>query len=217
MADTQHWQHPMNSCLLGKTIMARTGQVMAAAFGIALVLAVLALRGGATTHALRVALKATGLWSFFLFWPAYAGSALADVSGLEASWLRRGREWGLAFASAHLVHVALVIWLYQLSPQPPIPFASAVFFGIGVGFTYLLAGLSWKPCAARVGSAARPIRQIGMNYILAAFGFDFVVGPLLGGQYNLGRIVQYLPPASLLLAAPMLRVARTVRESIRAS
>jgi hypothetical protein len=60
----------------------------------------------------RVALRMTARWSFLLFWVAYAGGALATLFGPALAPLSgRGREFGLAFAAAHLVHIGLVIWL----------------------------------------------------------------------------------------------------------
>jgi hypothetical protein len=44
-------------------------------------------------------------FSFLLFWPAYAGSALWALFGQTFLPLkRRGREFGLAFASVHRPH-----------------------------------------------------------------------------------------------------------------
>src|SRR5262249_46396343 len=57
-----------------------------------------------------VALRVTARWSFFLFWLAYAGGALATLWGQPFTGLaRHGREFGLAFASAQLVHVGLIL------------------------------------------------------------------------------------------------------------
>jgi hypothetical protein len=57
-----------------------------------------------------LALELTARWSFLLFWLAYAGNAVAILFGAQ---LAAGREFGLAFASAHLVHIGLVVWLFH--------------------------------------------------------------------------------------------------------
>jgi hypothetical protein len=49
-----------------------------------------------------------------MFWPAYTGSVLTTLFGPAFEPIkRRTREFGLAFASAHLVHLALVAWLIR--------------------------------------------------------------------------------------------------------
>jgi hypothetical protein len=81
-----------------------------AAFCSALALAVFVLAViGTGTRGTVMALRVTARFSFLLFWFAYAGRALATLFGHRfESVAKRGRELGLAFASAHLVHVALL-------------------------------------------------------------------------------------------------------------
>src|SRR5215472_726439 len=84
---------------------------MGAAFGVALATAAIVLGlNGPDNKSVRLALELTARWSFLLFFLAYAGNALATLFG----WTMlkgRGREFGLSFASAHTVHIGLVIWL----------------------------------------------------------------------------------------------------------
>jgi hypothetical protein len=57
-----------------------------------------------------VALRVTARWSFLLFWLAYTGRAMSTLWGPPFNRLARyGREFGLAFASAHLVHVGIIL------------------------------------------------------------------------------------------------------------
>ena len=85
---------------------------MGAAFLIAFALAAIVLAiFGAGERGTELALRVTARWSFLLFWLAYAGGAMAMLWGQRLGGLaRRRRELGLAFASAHLVHVGLVLW-----------------------------------------------------------------------------------------------------------
>src|ERR1700751_2625498 len=93
---------------------------MGAAFGIALAIAVLVLAlAGSDNKGIRLSLELTARWSFLLFWLAYAGNAVAVLFG-PVRLAGHGREFGLAFASAHLVHIGLVIWLYQISARAPL-------------------------------------------------------------------------------------------------
>src|SRR5580700_5225916 len=81
-------------------------QWMAASLAMALVIAFIAGAAAPAHEKLGMALRATARWSFVLFWLASAGGALASLFGSAFQPLaRRGRDLGLAFASAHLVHV----------------------------------------------------------------------------------------------------------------
>ncbi len=142
---------------------------MGTAFGVALATAATVLGlNGPDNRNIRLALLLTVRWSFLLFFLAYAGNALAILCGWQP--LRgRGREFGLSFAAAHLIHVGLVVWLYQISARPPLGPAGFWFFTVALFFTYLLAALSFGGVKA-LGLLWPPLRFVGMNYILIAFG-----------------------------------------------
>ena len=76
---------------------------MGSAFCAALGLAALTLATlGPGEHGTIVALKVTARFSFLLFWLTYAAGAMTTLFGPAFEPLkRRGREFGLAFASAH--------------------------------------------------------------------------------------------------------------------
>lgn len=185
------------------------------AFCSALALAVLVLVvGGADAHGTITALRVTARFSFLLFWLAYTGRALATLFGQRFEAVARlGRELGLAFASAHLVHVALLVWLYRISTRPPVSEGTFVFFGIGVVWTYLLALFSIKRLAQAIGPAWRILRFIGLDYIALAFFADFVFNPLLAGTFEKGpkAVLQYLPFSILTIVGPILRLAALPR------
>src|SRR5271154_4221259 len=90
---------------------------MGAAFLIALALAGIVLAiFGVGTDGTGLALRATARWSFLLFWLAYIGGAAAKLCGPRLDELaRHGRDLGLAFASAQLVHVGLVLWIIHIA------------------------------------------------------------------------------------------------------
>jgi hypothetical protein len=93
---------------------------MGSAFCAALGLAALTLATlGPGEHGTLVALKVTARFSFLLFWLAYAAGAMTTLFGPAFEPLKRcGREFGLAFASAHLVHLGLVAWLTYIGHAP---------------------------------------------------------------------------------------------------
>ena len=114
-----------------------TASLMWAALLVALALAVIVLViFGVGERGTAIALRATARWSFLLFWPAYAGGAIAWLWPRLNGLARHGRELGLAYASAQLIHVGLVLWIIHVATEPS---GAMVFFWIGIFCTYLLA------------------------------------------------------------------------------
>src|ERR1700726_960388 len=178
---------------------------MGSAFCVALGLAALALAAlGLGAHGIVAALKVTARFSFLLFWLAYVAGAMTTLFGPAFEPLkRRGREFGLAFASAHLVHLGLVAWLTYIGDAP----ARGVFlfFGVAALWTYLLALFSIPRLQKALGSKGRWfLRVVGLNYIAYAFARDFLGNPQFG---NFKYLVGYLPFAVLSVVGPLLCLA----------
>jgi hypothetical protein len=170
---------------------------------------------GAGEKPTRLALEVTARWSFLLFWLAYTGNALAQLTGWEAIG-GHGRELGLSFAAAHLVHIGLVVWLSYLLGRIALTGGLLIFFLVGLFFVYLLAALSFGGVRAIGRQAWRILRFIGMNYILIAFGRDFVL-PVLHpkpAQHTLAHVLAYAPFAAMSVAAPLLVLAVSLRPRI---
>jgi len=166
----------------------------------AVVLAIFGVGERGTTIALRL----TARWSFVLFWFAYTGSAMAKVFGSRLAGLaRRGREFGLAFASAQVVHVGLVLWIFYLAPGAN---GRMVFFWVGILCTYLLALFSLPRLRDALGPRLWRISCIiAMEYIALAFFVDFIRVPLQ--EHGLGNYPpSYLPFALMLVSGVGLRV-----------
>jgi hypothetical protein len=183
------------------------GKLVAVAVGVTLVLAfgTLIVVGGGESGTF-MALRVTARWCFLVFWLAYAGGPLAVLFGPAFGGLaRRGREFGLAFAAALVVHLGLVVWLYQVSVKAPVSAKTLIFFGIGVFWVGLLALLSF----ARVyrlfdPMAVRVLRGVGINFIAFSFLIDFAKNPLRG---DFGTFIGYAPFLALAVAGPGLWVA----------
>jgi hypothetical protein len=151
-----------------------------------------------------VALRVTARWSFLLFWLAYTSGAMATLWGPPFSGLaRHGREFGLAFASAQLVHVGLIL----LSGSG----SGMVFFWVGIVVTYMLALFSLPRFRDAIGPRLwRFSVLIALNYIALVFAADFIEGPLKkGGIANYP--MNYLPFAFMLVAGVGLRIAAFVK------
>jgi hypothetical protein len=173
-----------------------------AAFALAVV--VLAVTGTGEKGT-GTALHLTGRLSFLLFWPAYAGAATATLFGPRFEILmRHRRDFGLAYASAHLVHVSLVAHLVSMSERP---FLEAImpFFAVGVVWTYVLALFSWERLSGLLSrSFWRAVHNIGLEYLAMVFLSDLVLLPIRG---HAKRPLEYLPFSILAIAGPLVRLA----------
>jgi hypothetical protein len=178
---------------------------VAAAFGATLALATLVLLArGTGKEGLYDGLRATARLMFVPFWLAYAGGALATLFGPRFQPLRqRGRELGLAFTAALLVHLGLVAWICLAGVAPGAQ--TFVIFGAAAGCAMLLALFSLDRLQALPGARGWwLLRVLGMNYIALAFAEDFLRVSPFGG---IRHVAAYLPFAALAVAGPALRLA----------
>jgi hypothetical protein len=180
------------------------GSAVAAA---ALLAAVVLARLGIDKVGTVAALQMTARFSFLLFWLAYAGGGLAVLCGpMLQPIARRGREFGLAFAAAQLVHVALIAWLCWIGATPGREVFA--FFLPPLAVVYLLALLSIPAWHKAVNPMVwRVLRTAGMTYIAYAFAADFLASPFAGGTT---RVIMYAPFALLSAAGPVLHAISLV-------
>jgi hypothetical protein len=184
---------------------------MAAGLLIAFVLAAVILAiFGTGDRGTTIALRATARWSFLLFWLAYAGGAIAKLFGPRFNALaQQGRAMGLSYASAQLMHVALIFWLLAAGPG-----GGMLVFWAGIVCTYLLALFSWPRLRDALGLRWwRIVRTIAMEYIAYVFAVDFILGPLHGHGVA-GYPLSYVPFALMLVVGAGLRIAAVVRPQL---
>lgn len=138
-----------------------------------------------------------------LFLITYLASTLykALPNATTAALLRRRRQWGLAFALAHSIH--LVALLINITLFRPRPLASLAVGGLAYLFIYLMALTSTDGWQRRLGRRWKQLHSIGLHLTWTIFlagygGRAFHQDP----AYHLeGRIF-----APLLLAALALRL-----------
>ena len=177
-----------------------------------LLLVLIAELTAAPTDLLGVALRWTARWSFVWFCLASWSAALGILFGRRFRPLAlRAREFGLAFASAHLVHVALVAYMLY-GATTPFARQPLIFFGVGVGFVYVMALIS---LSGRLREALGPLswrafRIIGIEYINYAFYSDFSGRTFHKGVLN---FLIYAPFLALTLAGPLVRLAALVKKT----
>jgi hypothetical protein len=162
------------------------------------------------SHRLGMELRATARWSFLWFCLATYGGALSTLFGAPFQPLaRRGRDFGLAFAAAHSVHVALAVWLLYSTPDP-FPRLPLIVFSVGVFWTYVLAifSLSRKLCAWLGERSWKQVRKVGVEYIAFAYAFEFG-GRILAG--NLANAIHYAPLFAAAVGGPILRIVASIK------
>jgi hypothetical protein len=178
---------------------------MGAAFfvSLGLTVAVLAL-AGTDKKGIILALRLTARLSFLLFWPAYVGSAIVSRFGPRfAAFARHGREFGLAYSSAQLVHFGLVVWSIKISHRPTVE-GVMPFFAIGIVWTYVLALFSVDRIRGTLGPDLwRILSTIGLEYIALVFFADFVLIP---SREEIGNPIAYLPFSILIIIGFILRL-----------
>ena len=189
---------------------------MAAAFLTALAIAAIAYAIAVPSQRLGMALRATARWSLFWFCLATYGGALTAIFGSRFQNLaRRGRDFGLAFASAHLVHVALVAYFFYSVPDPNVTLLYLLVFWIGVFWTYLLTILSFRNQFSVWLGARRwkVVLKIGVEYIAFAYVFEFANRMLDGNRSN---AMHYLPLFAAAVGGPLLRLAAAIKRRMSA-
>jgi hypothetical protein len=193
----------------------RTAEWMGAAFVAGLAIVVTAYTVAVPSQRLGMALRGTARWSFLWFCLATWGGALTALFGSSFQALaRRGRDFGLAFASAHSVHVALVVLLLYVSPDP-FPRLQLVIFSIGVVWMYVLAAFSLSSTLSGwLGQRWwKNVRTIGVEYIALAYAFEFGARILAGNRAN---ALHYFPLFAAAAAGPVLRIGASIKRGSNA-
>ncbi len=156
------------------------GTWMGAAFCAALISAAVMLADmGWGEKGTIMALRVTARLSFLLFWLAYAGGAMATLFGPTFDILaRHGRDFGLSFGAAHLVHIGLIVWLYHVSDHSPALTDWFILFEcIGLVWIYVLAAFSTERLRATLSpNFRRLLYAIGLEYIALIFFLNLVDG-----------------------------------------
>lgn len=104
-----------------------------------------------------------------MFLITYLASSLHRLSPSEntRALLRRRRQWGLAFALAHSIHlVALLINITLYRPRPLMSLAGGA---LAYGFVYLMALTSTDDWQKRLGHRWKQLHSIGMHLTWAVF------------------------------------------------
>jgi methionine sulfoxide reductase heme-binding subunit len=176
--------------------------LLALAFGLAAVW--LGVAYGATpAEQANLAARWTARAAFPFFLIAYAASSLLRLwpSELTKALMRRRRQWGLAFALAHTIHlVALAINIIIYNPRP---FAALVGGAVAYAILYAMALTSTDKAQRVMGIWWKRLHRVGIHYLWIAFlaGYGGRAVHIDPGYHAEGRIA-----VALLFAVLGLRV-----------
>lgn len=154
-----------------------TGRIIAiAAFG-ALVAAAIGfwqMGGELDRDGFLRAARYTARWSFAWFMIVWSASALARLwpGGWRSALLYNRRGFGLAFASAHLIHAFFFITAIVLLGAHS---SVTTIFGGGLGYVFvlLLAVTSNDYWVKRLGRNWKLLHTVGVSYIAFIFVFTY--------------------------------------------
>jgi methionine sulfoxide reductase heme-binding subunit len=190
-----------------------TGRLCAFAGLGALLVVGYALHGGASAaESWQLAARYTARFSFMVFLLVFLArpwNSLAS-STLSRTLLLRRRSLGLAFATAHTVHLAALTTFFAVKGARPDPITAIV--GGGAYLTlYAMAATSTDTAVRRLGRNWRRLHAFGVYYLWFVFAFTYGVRTLERGSW-------YAPFFATAIAALALRlVARRKRRTAAAA
>ncbi len=129
-------------------------------------------------------LRWTGRLAFFVFLVPWLASPLqslfpGEVSRLLLRWRRRA---GIAFGSIQVVHLGLIVWLFQIHADPGVDAATLVVGGTGIALAVAMLITSFDGPLRLIGSRAwKALHRSGLYVCGFIYFFDFLVAPFLAG------------------------------------
>lgn len=154
-------------------------------------------RAGVDEETLSAALRVTADVALLLYLVVFVARPVHQLlkRPATASLLRNRRLVGIALAGAHSVHLALVVWLYGVVLERPVPLLSITVGGMAYLLLYLMLITSFDAPARRIGSMAwRRLHKTGLYWLGVVFA-NSIFSRALAPEH---------PPKYLLLAALML-------------
>lgn len=185
----------------------------ATAITLLLGLAILESMIGSGAEELHLLLRITGRISLLIFLLVFIARPLHQLRVSPASkvLLKHRRSIGIAFASSHTVHLALIFWLAESVPEESFDLVTILVGGGGFVLMYLMLITSFDGPARAIGPIAwHRLHRTGLYWIGFIFAVDFFVKP-----WSQPSILPYLPFSILVFLAISVRVAawRGIRQT----
>jgi DMSO/TMAO reductase YedYZ heme-binding membrane subunit len=183
---------------------------LAGAFAIAVVV-VSVSSAGAAEDGWRLAARYTARFSFFCFLPVYVASAWRRLAPSRVSrWLLSDRRsLGLAFATAHTVHLAALVTFSAMAGQA-LQLPQLIGGGGAYGMMFAMAATSNDASVRRLGPRNwKRLHRVGVHWLWFVFAFTYA------GRIASGR-PQFIPMLALAVLALALRIAARSRAAASA-
>ena len=151
-------------------------------------------------------LRWTGRLAFFVFLVPWLASPLQRLipGALSRTLLRWRRQAGIAFGSIQVVHLGLIVALFQIHGAQAVDEATLLVGGAGIALAIGMLITSFDAPLRLVGARAwKALHRAGLYVCGFIYFFDFLVAPFLGGF----DLVAYAPLMGLTAAAIALRTA----------
>jgi hypothetical protein len=195
--------------------MSRTTQgliAMTAGFAAALALTGIASATSPDVEGLvSSGLRWTGRLAFLVFLVPWLASPLQKLypSAISQLLLRWRRQAGIAFGSIQVVHLGLIVGLYQIYEDPGVDAATLVVGGAGILLAMFMLITSFDGPLQLVGSRAwKALHRSGIYVCGFIYFFDFLVAPFLA-DYDL---LAYAPLMVLTAVAIGLRTMALLKK-----
>jgi DMSO/TMAO reductase YedYZ heme-binding membrane subunit len=148
-----------------------------------------------------LAARYTARLAFLLFLPVYVASSWNQLAPSDASRfaLKRRRSLGLAFATAHTIHLGALTTFQTITGEVPAPVTLIVGGGAFVAM-FAMVATSNDAAVRLLGKRWRTLHRIGVHWLWFVFAFSYS-GRVADGQ------LMFVPFAGAAFAALGLRIA----------
>jgi sulfoxide reductase heme-binding subunit YedZ len=194
----------------GKAFWPPEGWRLVLVLAVLLLVAYLALVLPGGEESLRRMIRTSGKVSAVLFSLAFAASSLVRLRRRRATlWLRRNRRaFGLSFAWSQTLHLAALVTLARLYPEPfrdGLDWVTLLGGGLAYVFMFAMAATSNDRAARALGPATwGRLHWFGSWWIWVVMAQTIVPGALAGNPSNIAVTLALLPAAGLRIL-PRLR------------
>jgi len=155
-------------------------------------------------------LRWTGRLAFFIFLVPWLASPLKSLFPGEFAdlLLRWRRQAGIVFGSMQVVHLGLIVSLFQIYEDPGVDAATLIVGGAGIALAIAMLVTSFDGPLRLVGSRAwKTLHRAGLYVCGFIYFFDFLVAPFTEG-YDL---LAYAPFIVLTATAIGLRTVALLK------
>jgi len=182
---------------------------LTALLGVAVTCGILIAHDGGGAEGMQAAIRVSARLAAILLALALSASALHVFLPSPATLrLRRERRYvGLAFGSAHLFHLALLVAQGVVHPEPfRSQLGAAQLIGGGIAYLFVVAMMltSTEAAMRRMGRAWSRLHTIGGWYLLLLFTRSYLLRVLDGKT-------AYVPLLALMAGVVLLRIAAALR------